>query len=179
MNKTTKNSTDYINKKMGKKTGFSTPDSYFNKVDDRILSMIKPTSLSKGINIFSTPDNYFTTVEDDIFEKLNIKKTKNIKVISLRKRILQFVPLIAAASVLLFISLNYLNTSTTYDFEDITEADITFWYENGYGSADSNELATVIDNSDFDEAFLTTINDESIESYLNTMDNSILINEIQ
>lgn len=141
--------------------------------------MIKPTSLPKGINTFSTPDNYFTTVEDDIFEKLNIKKTKEVKVISLRKKILQFVPLIAAASVLLFISLNYFNTSTTYDFEDITEADITFWYENGYGSTDSNELAAVIDNSEFDDAFFATIDDENIEGYLNTIDNSILINEIQ
>ena len=179
MNKTTKNSIDYINKKTGKKTGFSTPDNYFNKVDDGIISMIKPTYLPKKNNTFSTPDNYFTTVENDIFEKLNIEKIKEVKVISLRKKILQFVPLVAAASVLLFISLNYFNTSATYEFDDITEADITFWYENGYGSTDSNELATVIDNSDFDEDFLSTINDDNIESYLNTIDNSILINEIQ
>ena len=101
MNKTTKNSIDYINKKTGKKTGFSTPDNYFNKVDESIISIIKPTYLPKRSNTFSTPDNYFTTVENDIFEKLNIEKTKEVKVISLRKKLLQLVPFIAAASVLL------------------------------------------------------------------------------
>jgi len=178
MNKETKNRTDYINQKTGKKTGFSIPVNYLEEIEDTIISSIITKKLPKEIP-YKTPSNYFNTVENDILAKLKTENPIEGKVISLHQKILNLVPFIAAASVLLFIGLNYFNTSTTYDFDDITETDITSWYENGYGSTDNNELAAVLDTSDFDEDFLSSMNDDNIEDYLNTIDNTTLLNEIQ
>lgn len=178
MDKELKNKIEYINQKAGKKTMFSIPENYFEGIEDTILSSIVTKKLPKG-NLYKTPSNYFNTVENDILTKLSIETPKEVKVISLYKRVLQFIPVIAAASVLLFIGLNYFNTSSTYSFDDITQADIASWYENGYGSTNNVELATILDFSDFDEDILASINDENLEDYLNTIDNSTLLNEIQ
>jgi predicted DNA-binding protein len=178
MDKELKNKIDFINQKTGKKTGFSIPENYFEEMEDNFFSSIATESLPKD-DAFKTPSNYFETVENDILSKLNIETDKEVKVISLYKRVLNFIPIAAAASVLLFIGLNYFNTSKTYTFDDITEADIASWYENGYGNTNNDELAMVLDSSDFEEDILPSIEDDNLEDYLNTVDDSILLNEIQ
>lgn len=178
MNKEIQNKIDFINQKTSKKTGFSTPENYFKEIENDFFSLIATKNLSKE-NTYKVPTDYFNTIENEILTKLSNENLKKGKVISLNKKILRLIPFTAAASILLFICLNYFNTNNTYSFKDITEADISFWYENGYGNTNNEELAIVLDASDFDEDILSSINDESLEDYLNTIDNSTLLNEIQ
>ena len=177
MDKELKNKIDFINQKTGKKTGFSIPDSYFDNIENSLNSVIISNDFTKE-TAFKTPPNYFDNLEKDVLKKLNIKETK---VISLKQKVLQFTPIVAAASVLLFIGLNYFNTTNSSFLDNINETDITSWYENGYGSTNNIELASILETSDFKEDnIITFVNDDNLEDYLNTtIDDSLLLNEIE
>lgn len=178
MSKELKHSVDFLNQKVGKETAFSTPENYFNEVEDTIYtSAITDSFPSK--NPFSTPTNYFNTVEDSILSKINLKG-KEVKVISLRKRILQYVPTAAAASVLLFVGINYFNNQKT-TLDDITINEIESWYENGYGTTYNEELASAISIADIEEEIFTSISEESIEDYIivNNTNNTLLSDDIE
>lgn len=177
MDKDLKHSIDFINNKAGKKTGFSLPENYFEEMEKAFFSSETTVVISKE-NTFKTPANYFDTVEENILTKLKAAP-KEVKVISLYKRVLDFIPVAAAASVLLFIGLHYITTSNKESFNTITQADIASWYENGYGDTDTNELAIALESSDFEDNILPSMDAEHLEDYLNTIDNSTLINEIQ
>ncbi|REH52356.1 hypothetical protein C7448_10388 [Tenacibaculum gallaicum] len=177
MDKKIKHTIDYISQQVGKDNGFSTPQNYFEKVEETINTSVFIDSLPKN-KPFNTPHGYFDTIETRIQSELAIEQPKESKVISLRKRILQYVPVAAAASVLLFIGINYFNTQKI-TFEDITITDIESWYENGYGDIDNSELATTLNTSELEEDIFASISDETLEDYLSSVDTPTLINEIQ
>lgn len=180
MDKELKNNIDFINQKVGKQTGYSTPKNYFEGIEEDIFSSIKAENFNKK-NSFKVPNNYFNKVEEDIFAKINNQDTKETTVISLRKRVLQFVPFAAAASILLFIGLNYFNTSTgtNYTIDDITDADLTAWYENGYGDTDDDELALALNITDLESDTFNDVSNDHLEEYLDGIDSSTYLNEIQ
>lgn len=175
MNKKLKHSIDFLNQKVGKNTGFSTPENYFQEVEENLSSISFITSLPKE-RTFTTPDNYFERVNDSILEKLAPKKNKDVKIISLKERFLQYIPMAAAASVLLFIGINYFSTQKT-TFDDITITDIESWFENGYGETYTEELATAINTSDIEDDLFASISDESLENYL--LDSTTPLNDIE
>ncbi|MEE3999316.1 hypothetical protein V1T75_03110 [Tenacibaculum sp. FZY0031] len=177
MNEKIKHTINFINQKAGKNCSFSVPQNYFEEVEERINTSIFIDSLPKK-KTFNTPDDYFDTIEAQIQSRLIKEQTTEPKVISLRKRVLQYIPLAAAASVLLFIGINYFNTQKI-TFEDITTTDIESWYENGYGDIDNSELAATLNTSELDEDILASISDETLEDYLNSVDTPTLINEIE
>ena len=82
----------------------------------------------------------------------------------------------AAASVLLFIGINYFSTQKT-TFDDITITDIESWFENGYGETYTEELATAINTSDIEDDLFASISDESLENYL--LDSTTPLNDIE
>ena len=182
MNKELKNSIDFTNQQVGKKTGFDIPENYFNGIEEKVSTTISSINLPNK-NAFKTPPSYFNSIEDDIFNKLNLNynnKQKEVKVISIRKRILQLVPITAAASILFFIGINYLNTSTKVTFDDITLADVESWYENGYGDTNNEDLAIAFNSAITEDNYsFLSISVENLEDYLNDIDNSDFINEIQ
>lgn len=177
MNDKLKHTIDFINQQVGKDCGFSTPQNYFEEVEEIINTSVFIDSLPKN-KAFNAPDDYFDEIEVQIQSKLATEQTTETKVISLRKRVLQYIPVAAAASVLLFIGINYFNAQKI-TFEDITITDIESWYENGYGDIDNSELAVTLNTSELDEDILASISDETLEDYLNSIDTPTLINEIE
>ena len=178
MNNDLKHSEAFIRSKIGKHTGFSTPKNYFNGIEENLFVELSVKKLPKKKS-FEIPSNYFEKLEDVILTKVSSETPKETKVISFSKRVLRFVPVAAAASVLLFIGINYFtlqNSTTTFD--DITVADIESWYENGYQSIDNDELAMVLETTDFNENdFLNASSETDLENYLQTIDSSELVNE--
>jgi len=172
MDKELKNSIDFINQKVGKNTGFSTPSNYFKQLEESIEISLYTNDLPKN-NAFKVPTDYFDTLENDILSKAK----EETKVTSIRKKIIQFIPYTAAASVLLFVGINYFNTNKT-TFEDITIADIESWYENGYGDTETEDLSIAFNDVNIEEDVLS-IDENQLEDYLNTIDSDDIINEIQ
>jgi hypothetical protein len=159
-----------------KKTGFNTPDNYFDAVEDKIMNAIKQENngnLSKETG-FKTPDNYFDAIEDAIIKKV---ETKNIpKVIKLftRKNLL-YASSIAAAILLLF-NLSIFEKEVTWDSLDTLTVE-NYIIEEGI---DSYELAALFTDDDFSDAdFIEqNITDEDLENYLlNNLDIEELVIE--
>lgn len=175
MNKELKHTIDFLNQKVGKNTGFSTPENYFQEVEENFTASTFIDNLPKG-KTFVAPSNYFETVDDSILSKLTIEESKEVKIISLKKRFLQYIPMTAAASVLLFIGISYFNTQKT-TFDDITITDIESWYENGYGETYTEELAAAINTSNIEEDLFASISDESLENYI--LDTTTPLNDIE
>ena len=175
MNKKLKHTIDFLNQKTGKNTGFSAPENYFQEVEKNLSSVNFVNSLPKE-KAYTTPTNYFQSLDNSIFERLTSEKNKEVKIISLKERFLQYIPIAAAASILLFIGINYFNTQKT-TFDDITITDIESWYENGYGETYTEELAAAINTSDIEEDLFASISDESLENYI--LDSTTPLNDIE
>lgn len=173
-----KNSIEFINRKVGKKPNFSVPYDYFDSIDDIIAVKIVEESLPKD-NAFKVPETYFSNLEDSILAQVSLNK-KETKVISFKERILKIVPYAAAASIALFIGLNsfVFNSSDTISIDSLSDDDIEYWLDSN--TLNTNDIAAVLENEilEENEFSFTDIEDESIEDYINSIDNSSLLNEL-
>jgi hypothetical protein len=173
-----KNSEMYINKKVGKETGFSTPSNYFDDLEDAILGKVFEDKLPNETG-FKVPENYFKTLEEDILNKVSSSK-KETKVISLRERVLKIIPFVAAASIVLFIGLNsfVFETNDEFTLDSLSENDIEYWLESN--TLNSDDMATVLQDDIEEENgfYFMDIEDESIEEYMNTVGDDSLLEEI-
>lgn len=86
--------------------GFSAPKNYFSAIEERFSSFLLEDKLSKEIG-FTIPKNYFYKLENSI--KAKIIPKKEIKPLSLKSNILKYIPIATAASIALFLNINYLN----------------------------------------------------------------------
>lgn len=170
-------------------SGFDVPSDYFNSVEENVFNTLKTRELNKG-NAFSTPQNYFENIEDQVFEKIKRKEeTLSIpegyfdtiednvfaklkeepKVIPLKTKIIKrFIPIVAAASILLFFTMQVLNnnTSNTDLLASLEVDEIENWIENGDLELDLDEITTLYT----DELSTIEINDFSDENLINYLD---------
>ncbi len=144
-----------------KNTGFGVPDYYFDSLETKILSKVND----------DIPTNYFEDIENKILSKLNIDNSKNVKVIKLNSKLFKrLIPIVAAASVVLFIGLNFLKKANTLNFNSIDITSISNWVElnsddsNAYvlGEYLSPEELTSISNTN-----ISNIKDADLVEYLN------------
>lgn len=177
MDKDLKNSINYITQKMGKKSGFSVPEKYFDEIENNAITNIFAEQLPKSTNL-NVPTNYFSTLEDSILSKI-ASEEKNTNVISLRSKFFSFVPYVAAASVLLFLGFYLFNNLNNTNINELDFANIEDWYENGYIDTNDSDLALALEMTDFEEDEITSINfnDDNVENYLNSIDNTTIFNE--
>lgn len=164
---------NFITEKTDGKSGFSMPESYFEEIEKDIFIKISEENIS-GKNSFEVPQNYFSTIEDKILLKTT---KKEVNVIPLQ-RIISFS---AVASILLFVSFLIFNKSNTVSLDNISVAEIENWYNNSYGITNNNELAVLLEDSDFTNTEISsiTINETVLEDYFNSIDSSELIKEIE
>lgn len=172
-----KHNEEFILKKVGKKPGFSAPTNYFNAVEFDVLAKITEEKFNKTSS-FEVPKDYFKNVDEKIFANINLTY-KSTKVISLKKRILKVVPYVAAACIALYISLNtFMNADKKVTFEAISDSEIEYWLDEK--TINTNEIATLLGDEILNENIFSfaDIEDESIEDYMNSIDNSSLLNEL-
>ncbi|WP_299670873.1 hypothetical protein [uncultured Polaribacter sp.] len=174
------NSEEFLKSVLNKSTGFTTPKNYFSETEDRFSMFLMEDKLS-NTKSFKTPDNYFDKLEDKILERTFLKK--ETKVISLKDRLFKYIPITAAASVVLFLSINYFSISTTsnkVNFDAIAQADIENWiFDNSTDLSDEDFVAVlnneIVNENDF--AF-TSLENDIIEDYIISSENISLLNEI-
>lgn len=174
-----KNSVNYITKKTSKNSGFSTPTDYFNTIEDVIITKLAEENLSKE-NGFQVPGNYFNNLENKILEKVTAP-IKETKIISIKDKILKIIPFAAAASLLLFIGLNsfVFNTDEELTIDSLSEADLDYWLDSN--TLNTNDIAFVLEDDilEVGDFYFSTIKDETIEDYINSIDNTTIINEFK
>lgn len=173
-----KHSEDFLKSVIKKNTGLSAPENYFENAEDKFSAFLKEEKFPKE-NGFSIPDNYFEKVEDSIINKVIVSKKG--KVISLKDKIIRFIPIAAAASVVLFLSINFYNNFKTdeINFDTLAETDIENWVIENASDISDEDFAALINNEVYNEndfAF-ASLNNTDIEDYIIDSENTSLLNE--
>jgi len=178
MNRDRKNIEDYLNSHSMDERQFTVPENYFNSIEDRVLSKIIEDQLP-GKLTYNVPDNYFESFEERLFSNAEFSK-KETKVISLKSRILKYIPTAAAASILLFIGLNIFTTKDP--FNTISTDELEIWIDENYIDYSTVNTINFVD-TDFTESDIlkddSSLEDEDILDYLNSIDTSNLLTEIE
>ena len=166
----------HINKKrtseLSEDTGFSVPKGYFDSVEEIFSSKLTEETFPNE-NGFKIPEDYLNTIEDKIISQLDFPKKG--KVISLRKRIIRFMPAAAVITIFLFLGINFMFTTET----ELTSDEIDLWFDDNINSISNEELFAAYDNFDLDDSKLVDniINQENIDSFVNENDAYLLLQE--
>jgi hypothetical protein len=150
------------------KTGFKTPNLYFDSFDERLLEQLDHNDLIEGVRNtgFTTPKDYFDSIELNTLEKLNNQETPVIK---LKSRTLFYSLVGIAASIAIVLSV-FLSKKEMLSLETIeTVAIENYLYQEDYTGDDLASLFTEgnISETDFIDI---TISDELLNQYLETID---------
>lgn len=154
--------------KLPAKEGFEVPDNYFDAVEDSVFEKINTEKNETG---FKIPENYLETVEDNVFKNLNNQpKVIDFKTIFLKR----VIPIAAAASLLLFIFINYNQTSDV-DLDQLASTEIEQWIDDDLITFDTHEITEVFDDIELESQ--PVFEDEELMDYLNGTDIESLILE--
>ncbi|MBP92975.1 MAG: hypothetical protein CMC55_02525 [Flavobacteriaceae bacterium] len=145
-----------------KKSGFKTPDNYFETFDERLLSDISLKEKSKTSG-FKVPENYFETFQVAELNNKTNKKTETRVIPLYSKKAWLYVASIAAIAVLM-ITMPDFNKSVNFSSLD-NESIENYILSNDYESATFNNL--ILDPSTFEDAIYNeALSDVSLENYL-------------
>lgn len=168
----------YLNSILEKESGFYTPKNYFSTIEDSFE--VKLTE--KGFKTeegFTIPDSYFKELENEILAKALSTKIET-KVISLKDRVLKFIPMTAAAAVILFVGLNsfLFNTTEEFTLDSLSESDIEYWLDSS--TLNTYEISITIEDVVLDENdfYFANLEDKNIEDYINSIDNTSIFEEL-
>jgi hypothetical protein len=173
------NSENFLKSVRTKDTGFIAPKNYFKDAEDNFSIFLIEDIFPKE-NGLAAPKDYFEDLEQSIINKIAIKK--EMRVLSLRTRLLKYLPLATAAFVALFLSLNYLipsNTKST-SFDTLSQSDIENWIVENSNELSNQDFATLLHNNMADENdfALTDIKNDEIEEYIINSEDTSILNEI-
>lgn len=170
-----------------KQNPFQTPDGYFEKFTDRLMSKMEQevSGLPEGDG-FVVPEHYFEGLHQSILQKLDAetKNTETAKVIALHpyRKYYYAVASIAAIALLVF-ALNQKASEETYPenntlgaigFDDLANTDIEDYFDDDNLDFSTYDIAEVlpVDELDVSDILSEQIKDEPILEYLdNNTDN--------
>jgi len=173
------NRKDLLKSVLQKDTGFITPKNYFSGAKESFSSFLLEDKLPKE-NGFIVPQSYFKDIENTIIEKAVPKKI--VKIISLKRVLLKYLPIATAASITLFLSINYLNPLSSIEkvsFKTLAQSDIENWIVDNSNELSNQDFvallhSNIINENDF---ALTDIRNDDIEEYIIYLENTSLLNE--
>lgn len=149
------------------KTGFKTPDNYFESFDEKLLNKL---SIKTDVQVenktgFKVPEGYFDSFEKELMNK--IKKTEP-KVISIFNK-KNFYYVASVAAILIF-SLFIINPtySDPITFDNLEYASIEEYINTESLDISAMELADLygVETNDLDNISFLEIDDENILEYL-------------
>jgi hypothetical protein len=179
MEKNKNHSEKFLKSVLHKDTGFTAPKNYFKDAEDNFSAFLVVDTFPKE-NGLDAPKDYFENLEQSIINKIAIKK--EVRVLSLRKRLLKYIPLGTAAFIALFLSLNYLipSNSESTSFDTLAQSDIEHWIVENSNELSNQDFAILLHNNIADENdfALTDIKNDEIEEYIINSEDTSILNEI-
>lgn len=140
---------------------FITPENYLDSVESTVIGQIENQNAS-------IPESYFSTIEDTVFKKIQNKP----KVISIKGNLVRkFTPFAVAASILLILTLQFFNTTTTDHFSSIDSLEIEQWIDTGEINVEAYEIASIYNTINIESiTFDSKYQDDELLDYLNEID---------
>jgi len=165
--------TKMASEKFPKKEGFQSPEGYFDSIDNKVLEKLR-LEKEKKVTGYKIPEKYLETVEDNVLKTIR-NEQKEPKVIDFKSVLLKrLIPIAAAASLLLFIFINY-NQTTDANLEKLASAEIEQWIDDDLITFDTYEITEVFDDVELESQPI--FEDEELIDYLNGTDIESLILE--
>ncbi len=152
--------------KKRKKSGFKTPEGYFEGFTDDLLNkMSKETSSLPKEGRFKVPEGYFDNLNKEVLEKITEKESKVISLKSYRK---YFYAAASVAAILLLVFSIQWRDKSSFTFDDLASTDIEIYLEDNELGLSSYELAELLLTEDLDvnEILNSELDDENIIDYL-------------
>lgn len=172
------NSEVFLKSVLQNSVGFSVPKDYFNTAEDRFSSFLIERELPEETG-FSIPENYFQNLEKSILRKTGLKK--EVKIISLKNKLLKYIPVAAAASLALFLSINYFTSSTSSEinFDTLEQTDIENWIVENSNELSDKDFVAILHSeiSNENDFAITDLQSDAIEEYIINIEESSLLNE--
>lgn len=146
-----------------KKTGFKTPEDYFDNFEDKLMDNLNSSNALSQINDpgFEVPKNYFENIENDIFKKV---KEDDAPVIQLSSRRQLYYVAGIAASIILMLAI-FINKPFE---EELSVEMVEIYLEDR--DLSSYELAELLADSELlEDDFViteTSFEEDNLESYL-------------
>ena len=127
--------------------GFRVPEEYFESLDTRLMTRLKADS-KKGMKV---PEGYF--------EEFEVKTPRN------RPDVKNLIWLAAAASILLFFGIQYMDTNqNTLDWSDLDEQEISSWIESDLVELNAYDIAEAYPEVELN---VPSLSNEELNAYLN------------
>lgn len=147
-------------------SGFKTPPSYFDTLEDQIMNRLKLEQDGIKKNPFVVPDNYFSTLEETIAEKTFQNTNRKPKVLSLTNRnFLKYAASIAAVFILILSVYHFQTTPYINEEGDFTS--VTEYIENDGIDFSSFDLQELLSDEVLDHSFPESdISHEALLEYL-------------
>jgi hypothetical protein len=147
-------------KKKDETKGFKVPKDYFETLDSKLTHRVS----EEHRHGFKTPEDYFDNFEVEV--PLEESKKRIFKLD--RPTIGKVVWMAAAASILLFFGLNNLNQDQPgLEWEDLDNAEISFWIENDLSELNAYDIAEAYPDVELDE---TPFSNDELNAYLNDIE---------
>jgi len=149
------------------KTGFRTPDNYFESFEEELLNKLSIKTESTLVNEtgFTVTDDYFDTFEKELLEKIKKSETKVISLFN-KKRVYY----VASIAAILIFSIFIIKPSYSdpITFDNLEYASIEEYLNTEYLDITAVELADLyeVETSDLDNISFLTIDDKHILEYL-------------
>tara|TARA_R110000850_G_scaffold150497_1_gene273279 strand:+ start:193374 stop:193889 length:516 start_codon:yes stop_codon:yes gene_type:complete len=163
---------------INKSTGFKTPPSYFDALEDHIMNRIKLEEDAIKKNPFTAPDHYFDSLEETISKKTTQNTAGKPKIISLKNHnFIKYAASIAAIFLLVFSVYHFQNTSNVNNESDFTS--VTDYIEDNVIDISTYDLQELLSDEFTENGFPESdITQEELLEYLSyNIDETAFLNE--
>lgn len=181
-----------LNKLKKSGAGFTVPNGYFDKLEDRfdlpkgsVDDHLQENEENAGTNQkqknvftleqigknhgFNVPEGYFDTIEPKILGP------KQPKIIPLKNNFIRILSLSVAASILLFFGLKYMNTEQNTQNQMVFQhEEFVNWIESDLVDLNSYEIAEAFNDVELEQVLYP---EDEVDEYLNGVDIENLILE--
>ncbi len=158
-------------------SGFKTPSSYFEGLEEELLDMVK---LSENLREkksagFTTPKGYFDGLEDELLKKVS-KKEPKVRTLFTKDAFLYAASI--AAIVIAFASTFYINPETQTSWENLELSVMESYIDDNNIDFSTGEISNYIFQQGYvvDDSDLNTVDSEAMRNYLDeNMDDPLYI----
>jgi hypothetical protein len=157
-----------LKSKIGSINPFKVKESYFENFEDAINQSLENINTKSIKSTLKVPDYYFENLEEKVLLKIkNNTKNKEVRIISLRSRIIKISATIAvAASLTLFFIFNQQQTDDI-SFDSLALSEIEEWINQDQLDLDAYQIASVYTETKLQSNILnSTINEDELEEFL-------------
>ena len=159
-----------LKSKFGNANPFKVSANYFADFEDALLESLESQNNQSLKSTLKIPDNYFESFEQKVLSKLqNDPIEKEIKVISLRSRIIKISATVSVAvSLVMFFIFNpFQQKSNELSFDSLAMSEIEKWIEQDHLELDAYQIAAVYKETKLQPNLLkSTVNEVELEDFL-------------